>query len=68
MRLVARARRSKFFQLTKKEKSMILAVILLFLSAVFGYAGSDLLAAIIGAASVCTALGSLVRDDLNKLD
>ena len=47
---------------------MILAVILLFLSAVFGYAGSDLLAAIIGAASVCAALFAMVRADLNKLD
>lgn len=47
---------------------MLLAIILLGLSVVAGLAGLDLAAAIIGAASACAALGSLVRDDLNKMD
>ena len=47
---------------------MLLAIILLCLSAVAGLAGLDLAAAIIGAASACAALGSLVRGDLDKLD
>ena len=47
---------------------MLLAVVLMCLSVVAGLAGLDLAAAIIGAASACSALGSLVRADLDKLD
>lgn len=47
---------------------MLFAVILLCLSAASGFAGFDLAAAIIGAASACAALFAMVRDDLNRLD
>ena len=47
---------------------MLLAIVLMCLSVVAGLAGLDLAAAIIGAASACSALFAMVRDDLNKMD
>lgn len=47
---------------------MLLAIILLCLSVVAGLAGLHLAAAIIGAASACSALFAMVRDDLDRLD
>lgn len=47
---------------------MFLAVILLCLSVVSGLAGLHVAAAIIGAASACSALFAMVREDLDKLD
>lgn len=51
-----------------KGGAMLLAVILLCLFVVAGLAGLHLAAAIIGAASVCSALFAMVREDLDKLD
>lgn len=47
---------------------MFFAVVLLCLSVVAGLAGLHVAAAIIGAASACSALFAMVRDDLDKLD